>query len=60
MSSRARAFIGVLTTVFFVATGASLALEGQTALGAVLVGLGVLRGLYAAAQIRDLRRPDDD
>lgn len=53
MSPRARALIGIITAIFFFATGISLIRADQPALGALLLGLGLLRALYALVQARD-------
>lgn len=60
MSPKARALIGVVTAFFFAVSGALLIAEDNDALGWVLVGLAILRGLMAAQQVRALRADPDD
>jgi len=51
MTPKTRAFLGVLTTLFFGAGGALLLAEHRTTMGVVLIALACLRGLLAVQQI---------
>lgn len=53
MPARGRLLIGAITTVAFVGVGASLIGSGRTVGGAVVLGLGLFRGV---AWITELRR----
>ena len=52
MTARLPTMTGVLTSLVFLGIGGWLISEGQTALGVVLVGLGILRGVVALIHVR--------
>jgi hypothetical protein len=54
MPERVRAFVGVLTTLVFLAIGMMLLGEGQTGWASVLLALGAFRGAVVAKQLVDL------
>lgn len=52
MRGNLRIWLGMLSTLMFVGIGATLFLEGATWIGALLLALGLMRGLFL---IRDAR-----
>ena len=51
MPEKVRAFVGVLTTVMFLAVGSMLLNEGHTGWASVVLALGAFRGAVVAKQI---------
>jgi uncharacterized RDD family membrane protein YckC len=61
MSETLRFGVGLLTTIVFLGIGLTLIGEPNSQrIGAVLAGLGVLRGAMLAKQFIDSRSDDDD
>ncbi len=52
MRGNLRIWLGLLSTLLFVGIGTTLLLEGATWIAALLLGLGVMRGVFL---IRDAR-----
>lgn len=52
MSGRAALLVGVMTVLLFLGIGVSLLLSERTLFGAVVLGLGLLRGGLLLAQAR--------
>ena len=60
MSPRLRLPLGALTTVAFVGLGVSFLADGNVLSGAVVLGLGVYRGLTWALELRRALAPDEE
>ncbi|MEZ4318258.1 MAG: hypothetical protein R3F61_12180 [Myxococcota bacterium] len=61
LSPRLRILLGAVTTVVFLGIGASVYGGGSTIGGAVLIGLGLFRGLMWVREVRaEWLAPDDD
>lgn len=60
ISPKARALIGILTTLFFVISGISFLLSERYTIGGILVFFGMLRGAAAFQQIAWMMEPDEE
>lgn len=60
MNPRLRLPLGALTTVAFVGLGGSLLADGNVASGAVILGLGVYRGLMWVLELRRTLASDEE
>jgi hypothetical protein len=52
MSSRVRLFLGIFTSVLFLAIGGLMFAEQRPLYGAIVMALGILRGILAIRQVR--------
>jgi hypothetical protein len=52
--------MGVITTCLFLFVGFSLTTEGATRIGALVMALGVIRGVVLIRQVLALRTADED
>lgn len=60
MNARVALLTGALTTALFLGVGIPLFLAGHTITGALVTGLGVLRGVVWIRQLAAFMRRDDD
>ncbi len=60
MSGKLRVMTGILTTLIFLAIGLTLLSEGSQRIGALLTGLGVLRGGVVVRQALALGEDDEE
>lgn len=52
INTRVRLFLGIFTTVLFLVIGALLIAEQRPQYGAIVIALGLLRGILAIRQVR--------
>ena len=60
MNPKARAMVGVVTTVVFSGVAISLAVEQRYTIAAVVAALSLVRAYYAFGQVRDVFFDDDE
>ena len=60
MSPKARALIGMITTLAFIGFGSLFLYAGRNVSGGVLLAMGLLRGVVSVRQVRYAFGPDDD